>query len=351
MTFEITSYSETQQPDLLKFKLLADDGQYLEILNYGGIVHSWFCKDKDGQLDDILLGKKQPIDYFESHPYFGAVVGRYANRIGHGKIEIEGKSYVLNTNLPPHHLHGGISGFDKKIYSHWIETQKDKIMLKLTSYSSCMEEGFPGNLNFSVIYTYHNDNKLNIRFEAITDKTTHVNMTNHCYFNLGGQRCQDVLDHEVRIQAEKITETDKSLLPTGKFILIENTPFDLRKSVKLGDVIFDQNINIQMAKGFDHNYVLNPTDSTREVAEAFHPESGRHLKVSTDQPGLQFYTGNWLKGIQGKNGIYEDYAGFCLEAQHFPDSPNRPEFPTTLLRPGEKYVGNIIYDIFCQGTT
>lgn len=344
MNYEVIDLVNTEGPGMYMFRLWASDTEYVEILNYGGIVHSWFCMDNKGHSDDILLGCRNISDYRERHPYFNSVIGRYANRIGYGSFRIGAHSYTLKKNLPPHHLHGGESGFDRKFYEHHIELKDNKIRLTLSGKSASMEEGFPGELRFSVIYVYDRSNRLSITYQAETSEPTHVNLTHHFYFNLCGQLCPDVRSHQVRILASSYTETDKTLVPTGKILSVAGTPFDLRNCQNIGDV-FDQHQEwVTQTKGFDLNYVLERPGFDIPVAEVRHAGSGRVLRLYTDQPGIQFYTGNWLKGTAGKTGLYEDYAGLCLETQHFPDTPNRPEFPSTLLLPGDKYSTTTVYE-------
>jgi aldose 1-epimerase len=342
--YEIIDFLQPENPEMLMFRLRASENEYVEILNLGGIVHSWFCRDRDGYIDDILLGCRQVSEYTQRHPYFNSVVGRYANRIGSGTFRIGDRFYSLNKNLPPHHLHGGEVGFDRKFYEHHIEVGEDRIILTLSAVSESMEEGYPGDLRFSVIYTYDNFNRLSITYRAETSAPTHVNLTHHFYFNLCGQACPDVRRHEVRIHASSYTQADKTLLPTGKILTVGGTPFDLRNYRCIGEIFDHHQEWVRQAKGFDLNYVLDRPGFDKPVAEVRDIGSGRELRVYTDQPGLQFYTGNWLDGIPGKTGVYKDYAGLCLETQHFPDTPNRPEFPSTLLLPGEIYTTTTVYE-------
>lgn len=344
MNYEIVDLSMPGNSGMLMFRLWANDDEYVEILNFGGIVHSWFCRDRDGDSDDILLGCRHVTDYMERHPYFNSVIGRYANRIGSGTFRIGDRFYILHKNLPPHHLHGGGAGFDRKFYQHHIEVGDDRIILTLSAVSDSMEEGYPGELRYSVIYVYDKCNRLSINYIAETSEPTHVNLTHHFYFNLCGQTCPDIRRHEVRIHASSYTEADAALLPTGKILSVEGTTFDLRDFQCIGE-LFDQHQEwVRKTKGFDLNFVLDIPRPDTPAAEVRDMGSGRMLRVYTDQPGIQFYTGNWLKGTSGKTGMYEDYAGLCLETQHFPDTPNRPEFPSTLLMPGEIYATSTVYE-------
>jgi len=345
MNFKMTEFFTKKNEKMKKFCLMGPNGQCVEILNFGGIVHAWQCLDKNGNLSDILLGCQNLDDYTESHPYFGAIVGRYANRIKHGHFTIDDTVYRLNTNLPPHHLHGGKSGFDRKIYDYTLEKKQTSIILTLSAVSPHMEEGFPGELTYEIKYTYDDKNRLTIDYKAQTTLPTHVNLTNHCYFNLGGQEQKNILDHNVKIYSSKITQVDETLIPTGQIVTVEGTPLDLVQYKNIGEAVKQIHPFTQNTKGFDQNYVLCATGNLELAAEVHHALSGRRLSVYTDQPGIQLYTGNWLGGIQGKIGIYEDYAGFCLETQHFPDTPNRPEFPSTLLQPSETYQTRTVYEI------
>lgn len=345
MDCKIVELGEWMGHTVLKFQLMGENLQNVEILNFGGIVHSWYCEDKAGKWDDILLGCSSYEGYFERHPYFGAIVGRYANRIGFGSFSIEGHSYTLNQNLPPHHLHGGVSGFDRKFYDYTVDVLESQVVLTLSTVSHHMEEGYPGELRYSVTYTYDSLNRLTIHYRAETSEPTHINLTHHGYYNLGGQHCPHILNHEIKLYSHKITEVDSDLLPTGKIITVIDTPLDVREFCEIGSIVKSHHSLVQMAKGLDHNYILDNNFQLALAAEVRHAESGRYMKVFTDQPALQCYTGNWLEGVKGKTGHYADYAGFCLETQHYPDSPHRPEFPSTLLRPGKVYETTTIYQI------
>lgn len=345
MNYTIREWETKNGAKFYKIELIGTYGQSVEILNFGGIVHAWNCLDKHGNLTDILLGCQYLEDYHEGHPYFGAIIGRYANRIKHGRFTVHDIEYHLNTNLPPHHLHGGLSGFDKKTYDFTVDKNQHAIILTLSAVSPHMEEGYPGELTFKIKYIYDDKNRLTIDYEAQTTLPTHVNLTNHCYFNLGGQKHKNVLDHDVKIHSSKITQVDETLIPTGHIITVEGTPLDLIQYKNIGKAVKQKHPIMQNTKGFDHNYVLDSSGKLQLAAEVCHVMSGRRLRVYTNQPGIQLYTGNWLSGVKGKNGTYEDYAGLCLETQHFPDTPNRPEFPSTLLKPSETYQSRTVYDI------
>lgn len=320
-------------------------GQKVQITNLGGIVHRWVCPDRYGQSADILLGCENLQGYLANHPYFGAIVGRYANRIAFGKFNISGEEYQLQTNLAPHHLHGGVAGLDKKIWNFKTSNCADKCTVQLSTLSPHLEEGYPGNLMIEVCYTFNDNNELIIEFFAQTDKPTIVNLTNHCYFNLSGNQSGDVLDHEVRIAAENFTEVDDTLIPTGRIQSVEGTILDVRNYKKISESILAHDAIFLNTNGFDHNYVVNDHLPDAPVATVKHEASGRMLEVFTDQPGVQLYTGNWLGDVDGKEGKYKPYAGLCVETQHFPDSPNHDDFPTTMLIPGEKFYSRTTYKV------
>jgi len=318
-------------------------GQEVQITNYGGIIHKWLVPDRKGVAEDVLLGCRDMAGYRLRHPYFGAIVGRYANRIAYGKFTLNGVEYQLNKNLPPHHLHGGNEGLDRKVWQYDARKENDLGILTLNTESPHMEEGFPGSLRIKVQYTFDEAGNLHIEYEARTDRATHINLTNHCYFNLSGVIGSTILDHEVRILSDSVTESDTDLIPTGKISPVAGTALDVSHARIIGECLKSGADCFNVAHGFDHNYVLPEHKFETPVASAYHPGSGRRLQVYTDQPAIQFYTGNWLNGVQGKYGSYHDYAGFCLETQHFPDSPNQPGFPSTLLRPGDVFKSKTIY--------
>ncbi len=322
-----------------------DNGHLVQITNYGGIVHSWVCPDKDGIYADILLGCPNLDDYLNGHPYFGAIIGRYANRINHGRFELDGIKYQLPVNLPPHHLHGGILGFDRKIWAMDVKKYPEKCIISLQTESCHLEEGYPGNLIIKVNYTFTNDNQLIIEYFATTDQLTILNLTNHCYFNLSGNPSGNILDHEVLITADFFTKTNDSSIPTGQLESVSGTILNFKNFRKISEGIYSEDPLLKNTKGYDHNFVLIDENFKLPSAVARHKASGRVLEVYTDQPGIQLYTGNWLGGVAGKQGFYADYAGLCLETQHFPDSPNHPNFPDTTLRPGEKFYSKTIYKI------
>lgn len=345
MEVEIRKFGELNHGSIDLITFTGVGGQSVSITNYGGIVHEWKCRDREGVLKDILLGCKDLEQYHERHPYFNAIVGRYANRIANGRFSLDGKKYVLSTNLPPHHLHGGIDGFDRKIWEYEVAHSTNQCTLKLHAKSNDMEEGYPGNVQMEVHYTYTEDNELIIHYRAVTDRPTPLNLTNHCYFNLSGDQNTTILDHAVCILADGFTATDDTLIPTGHILPVQGTPLDFTTEKIIGQVIDDQSNMLKVTKGFDHNFVITEHQMDEVVATVCHSPSGRRLRVFTDRPGIQFYTGNWLGGVMGKPGKYQDFAGLCLETQYYPDSPNRPEFPDCILKPGDIFDSVTIYKI------
>ena len=310
----------------------------VKITNYGGIVTSIKVPDKNGIVDDVVLGFENLDDYLGPVPYFGALIGRYGNRIAGARFTLEGIEYTLATNNGPNHLHGGNRGFDKMVWKSDIIDEKDRVGIKLTYLSIDGEEGYPGNLDVAVSYILNNKNELIIDYCASCDKSTPVNFTHHSYFNLKGKG--DILDHILTIHANHFTPVDDELLPTGEVSPVKDTPMDFTSPTAIGK-------RIQMVKGgYDHNYVLNKWDgSLRLVASLFDQESGRIMDVSTTEPGMQLYTGNFLDGLlKGSGGrSFDKNGGVCLETQHYPDSPNRTSFPTTILKPGQPYRQTTIY--------
>jgi aldose 1-epimerase len=317
-------------------------GMELQAIAYGGIITSLKVPDRAGKIADVVLGFDQPEKYWTdpTPPYFGAIVGRYGNRIGKGTFAIGGKTYKLATNNGPNALHGGNKGFDKVI---WAITTKDGAggsSAVFTYASKDGEEGYPGNLQVRVTYTLTEKNELVVEYHATTDKATPVNLTQHSYFNLAGEGTGDILGHELTLDADRYTPVDDTLIPTGELAPVQGTPFDFRKATAIGARINQDNAQLKNGKGYDHNWVLNGTAGTlRHAATLRDPKSGRTLDISTMEPGIQFYSGNFLDGtIKGKGGhVYGLRSGLCLETQHFPDSPNKPKFPSTVLEPGKSY--------------
>jgi len=325
-------------------------GMETRIMTYGGIVQSLKVPDKNGNLGDVVLGFDNlqgyvNSNYVKSCPYFGALIGRYGNRIANGKFTLDGVTYPLAINNAPNHLHGGIKGFDKVVWKAMPLLTPDGPALKLTYDSMDGEEGYPGNLSVTAVYTVTADNALKLEFTATTDKDTLCNLTHHSYFNLRGSG--DVLGHVVYINADKFTPTDSTLIPTGELRPVDGTPFDFRTPTAIGARINDTNYDqIKFANGYDDNWVLNhPPGKLGLAARLSEPTTGRVMEVWTTAPGVQFYTGNFLDGtFTGKGGwIYQFRDACCFEPQGFPDSPNHPDFPTTELKPGETYHNTIIY--------
>ena len=321
------------------FKLENDNGIEVYITNYGGRIVSWLVPDRDGKNADIVLGYDSIEGYLNSNEvYFGSLIGRYGNRIAEGNFELDGKEYTLAINNPPNHLHGGPNGFHNVI---WDAKQISDKHLRLQYFSEDGEEGYPGNLQVQVHYLLNNDNELMIDYTAVTDQKTVVNLTNHAFFNLAGAGSGTVNNHELMINAEHFTPVDSTLIPTGEIATVAGTPFDFTSPKAIGRDLDQENEQLDFGMGFDHNFVLNKQNqgALELAARVYEPESGRVMEVLTTEPGIQFYGGNFLDGSDtGKEGVpYEFRSAFCLETQHFPDSPNQPNFPTTVLEPGEMY--------------
>jgi aldose 1-epimerase len=321
-------------------------GMEVTAIPYGGIITSIRVPDRDGRLDDIVLGYDSPDSYVKNNaPYMGAIIGRYGNRIAKGLFVLDGQTFHLATNNGPNHLHGGNKGFDKVVWNAEEFRNADGTGVIFRYTSSDGEEGYPGALSVRVTYTLTDRNELIVDYSATSDKATPVNLTQHSYFNLtGGSR--DVLDHEVTIEADMYTPVDTSLIPTGKIEPVEGTPFDFRKPSKIGSRIEQDNEELKNGMGYDHNFVLNRSgEGLAHAAHVYEPSTGRVLDVSTTEPGVQFYSGNFLDGsITGKMGhVYRRRFGFCLETQHYPDSPNQPQFPSTILRPGSEYRSRTVF--------
>jgi len=315
------------------FQLENTPGLKVRLMNYGATLVSLFVPDRQGNLADITLGFDSFEEYLGKNPYFGATVGRYANRIGQARFILDGQGYQLAKNDGENHLHGGVKGFDKVIWETEEIGNSQSLGVKFSYLSPDGEEGYPGNFRCQVSYLLTESNELHISYLASTDKATHVNLTHHSYFNLVGQGEGNILEHELQIFASRYTPVDKTLIPTSEIKEVENTTLDFRQSRVIGE-----RLN-QLPGGYDHNFVLDNRGLLGLAARVFEPLSGRLLEVYTTEPGIQFYSGNFLDGtIKGKQGkVYGKYSGFCLEPQHFPDSPNKPNFPSTVLRPGELY--------------
>ncbi|ALI99378.1 aldose epimerase family protein [Rufibacter tibetensis] len=320
------------------FFLQNDNGVLAAITNYGARLVGLWVPDKNGDLRDVVIGFGQVQGFAEGEDtYFGATVGRYANRIAHGKFELNGQEYTLATNNGPNHLHGGDTGFSRVV---WEAEQPDAQTLTLTYTSAHLEEGYPGELKVTVRYTLTNQDELKIDYTATTDRPTVVNLTNHAYFNLNGEGSGAILNHKLQINADKYNPVDSSLIPTGTES-VAGTPFDFREATTIGARIKDQNQQLKFGQGYDHNYVLNggKGEDLKKAATVVGNESGIVMEVFTQEPGLQFYSGNFMDGSHTlKSGAKDDFrTAFCLETQHFPDSPNQPAFPSTVLKPGQTY--------------
>ena len=341
VTIEKHDFGETPEKEKVALYTLKNtNGIEINIMTYGGIITSLKTPNKDGVSEDIVLGYNSLDQYIKSSPYFGAIIGRYGNRIAKGKFAIDGTTYTLATNDGENHLHGGLKGFDKVVWNASEETDDDSVSLILSYLSKDMEEGYPGNLEVTVTYTLKNDNTLAIAYKATTDKTTVVNLTQHSYFNLSGDFSKSILDQEIEINADTYIPVNQTLIPTGELATVEGTPFDFRTMKTIGKDIEVANDQLKKGLGFDHCWVLNDQNTgMRYAAKAYDPISGRVLEVATDEPGIQFYSGNFLDGtLPSKNGgTYAHRSGFCLETQHYPDSPNQKDFPSTILEPGKVY--------------
>ena len=331
------------------FTLTNNSGAKVGIIEYGGIVVSIEVPDRAGGMGDVVLGFDSLDSYVQDTPYFGCITGRYANRIAKGRFELDGNSYELAVNNGPNALHGGIKGFDKVVWKG--QPTESGTGVVLTYVSADGEEGYPGKLESKVTYTWTDANELQIDYEARTDKPTVINLTNHSYFNLKDGGASPILGHEMTIHADSYTPTDDTGIPTGELATLDGTPLDFREPTAIGLRIDDEHEQIRFGAGYDHNYVLNrESDGLALAATAYDPESGRAVDVLTEEPGVQLYTGNYLDGHHvGKGGVaYGHRSGFCLETQHFPDSPNQPDFPSTALRPGETYSTSTVYKFYTR---
>jgi aldose 1-epimerase len=321
-------------------------GLEVRAITYGGVIVSLRVPDKRGHLDDVALGFDGLQGYIENPPYFGAIIGRYGNRIAGARFTLNGVPHTLAANNGPNTLHGGIRGFHKVIWKAEPFKNAQGTGLIFSYVSKDGEEGYPGNLNVKVTYTLTDQNELIFAYEATTDKATPVNLTQHTYFNLAGEGHGDILGHHLMLNADRFTPVDKTLIPTGELRPVKNTPFDFTQPTAIGARINQKDEQLTLGHGYDHNFVIRRTGSGSELtARVLEPESGRVVEVYTTEPGVQFYSGNFLDGtLTGKNGhVYKQRYGFCLETQHFPDSPNQPSFPSTILRPGQTYRSRTVY--------
>jgi aldose 1-epimerase len=335
-------FGKTADGEVEAFTLKNANGIEVTAITYGGIITSLKVPDRNGAIGDIVLGFETIDGYLKGHPFFGAIIGRYGNRIAKGRFSIDKQTYTLATNNGPNHLHGGVRGFDKHLWQAEMLTENS---LRLSRVSADGEEGYPGTMQVQVIYSLTNYNEFIVDYSATTDKPTHVNLTQHTYFNLAGAGA-DILGHELMIDADRYTPVNGELIPTGELAPVEGTPFDFRKPTAIGARINAPHPQIKNGQGYDHNWVLNREGPGLELAaRVLEPSSGRTMEVATTEPGMQFYAGNFLDGtIVGKGGNkYGRRSGFCLETQHYPDSPNQPDFPSTLLRPGSTYTSRTVF--------
>ena len=343
------------------FTLTNAKGVEARAITYGGIITSLRVPDRSGAMGDVVLGFDSLDGYLKGHPYFGAIVGRYGNRIGGGRFTLDGRTFKLVTNNGPNHLHGGTVGFDKVIWA--AEPAASGAGVVFTHASPDGDEGYPGTLKSRVSYTLTDRNELVVEYHATTDKPTHVNLTQHTYFNLAGSG--DILGHELTVHADRYTPVDSTLIPTGELAPVSGTPFDFRKPTAVGARISQPHEQLKHGGGYDHNFVVNgrpgvpatragrggvEAGDVRPAARLTEAKSGRTLDVSTTEPGVQFYSGNFLDGsLKGKGGqVYQKRAGLCLETQHYPDSPNKPKFPSTVLRPGQTYQSRTVFTFGVQ---
>jgi aldose 1-epimerase len=332
--------------DVDSYTLTNKNGVQVKITNYGATVTSIKVPDRNGKFDDVVLGYDSIDGYLAKNPHLGAVAGRYANRIAKGQFTLDGKTYTLAKNNGENHLHGGPKGFYQALWTATPVERGDGVAVMLKYLSKDGEENYPGNLDVTVTYTLTDRNELKIDYAATTDKDTILNLTNHSYFNLAGAGNGDILNHQLRINADQITPVDKTMIPTGDVKPVAGTPFDFSKLTPIGARINDPDEQLVIGKGYDHNFILKTSNTLSTPAvEVYEPTAGRVMEVFTDQPGVQLYTGNFLDGsITGKGGkVYNQRYGFCLETQHYPDSPNHPNFPTVVLKPGQQFASTTIF--------
>jgi len=328
------------------YTLTNAQGMEVRAITFGGIITSLRVPDRDGKFDDVALGFDNLEGYLKNPPFLGAIIGRYGNRIAKGRFTLDGKTYTLAINNSPNHLHGGIKGFNKAVWKAESFKKDEAVGVIFTHTSPDGDEGYPGALSVRVTYTLTPQNQLEVDYEATTDKATPLNLTQHTYFNLAGDGSRDVLDHVVTIHASRFTPVDATLIPTGELASVEGTALDFRMPNAIGARIGSTDPQVRLGNGYDHNFVLDRNaEGLVPAAHVVEPTTGRVLDVSTTEPGMQFYTGNFLDGsLTGKAGhVYKRRMGFCLETQHFPDSPNKPAFPSTILRPGETFRSKTIF--------
>ena len=347
VTIEKKAFGKTKDGiNVDQYILKNRNGMEISAINYGGIITSWKAKDRKGNYKDIVLGFNNLSQYENGNPYFGAIIGRYGNRIAKGKFTLNGEKYILALNNNENHLHGGIKGFDKVVWDSKEVINDSTASLVLSYVSNDMEEGYPGNLGVQVTYTLDNNDELSVKYKAVSDKKTIINLTQHSYFNLSADFNKNILDHEILINADSFLPVDSTLIPTGEKRKVESTPFDFRRPKNVGKEINNLDKQLIFGNGYDHCWVLNNQDQgLRFVASAYDSGTGRLLEIFSDQPGIQFYSGNFLDGtLKSKiGGTYDFRSGFCLETQHYPNSPNEKGFPSVTLGPGEKYVSETIF--------
>lgn len=342
----ITDFGEVNGQTVNLYTLKNAGGAQIQVTNYGGIITSLTIPDKNGKFADVVLGFDKLADYISDSPYFGCIIGRYGNRIAHGKVTIDGKDYQLAQNNNGNHLHGGDVGFDKKVWNARTFQTDTGSAIEFQRISPDGEENYPGNLNVTVTYTLTDDNELEIEYKATTDKTTLCNLTNHSYFNLAGHDAGLITDHILMLNADSFTPVDETQIPTGEIKPVEGTVMDFRQSTAIGKRINADDQQLKNCQGYDHNWVLNKNKGELSLAATvYEPQSGRYMETWTTEPGVQFYAGNFVEiSRPGKNGAaYGKRTGMCLETQHWPDSPNKPQFPSTVLKPGETYRSKSIY--------
>ena len=347
--FISTASAQVKDFDSIKlYTLKNESGMTVRVTNYGAIITSIIVPDRNGKQADVALGYDRVEDYINAvdKPYFGAVVGRYGNRIAKGEFTLDGETYLLLQNNGENHLHGGAIGFDKVVWA--VDEYVEGKSLTLSYLAKDKEEGYPGNLELIIVYTLADDNSLVVDYHATTDKATPINVTQHTYFNLKGEGQGTILDHKLMLNAKTFTPVDESLIPTGEMPAVAGTPFDFTTAKAIGRDIDQQNEQLVFGLGYDHNWILNKDGKEGELslaAQVHEPSSGRVMEIYTTEPGIQFYCGNFLDGrLKGKSGKpYVHRGGFCLETQHFPDSPNQPNFPSTILKPGETYESKTVF--------
>ncbi len=351
ISFSLATTASAQVEDFDSIKLFTlknENGMTVKVTNYGAIITSIVVPDRDGKMADVALGYNRVEDYINAvdKPYFGAVVGRYGNRIANGEFTLNGETYSLLKNNGANHLHGGAIGFDKVVWDAAFDPSKNTVSLAYVAKDK--EEGYPGNLQLKVSYTLTNNNAIVVDYHATTDKPTPINVTQHTYFNLKGEGQGTILDHELMLNAKKFTPVDESLIPTGKMPRVMGTPFDFTTAKAIGRDIGQETEQLRFGLGYDHNWILDKGGKKDELtlaAQVHEPSSGRVMEIHTTEPGIQFYCGNFLDGrLKGKSGKpYIHRGGFCLETQHFPDSPNQPNFPSAILKPGEVFQSQTVF--------